>query len=297
MKERIGFIGLGIMGRPMAKNLLKSGCSLTVNARRQEVIEEFRQLGATTAATPREVAAASDLVITMLPDSPDVTEVALGKDGLIHGFRAGALFVDMSSIAASVSRQLHKHLAAIGVGALDAPCSGGEPGAVTGTLSIMVGGEDAAFEHALPVLQVLGKRINHIGGPGAGQVTKSCNQIATALITQGVIEALALAHKAGVDAAKVREALLGGFAQSKVLEMHGQRILERNFQPGFKIKLYRKDLRLALECAREFGVPLDATQIVGGEMDALIQGDQGELDFSALSLVIEKRAGLNLPQP
>lgn len=289
--ERIGFIGLGIMGKPMARNLIKEGYSLVVHNRSLGPVEVLASEGATPASSPKEVAEHSDLVITMLPDSPDVDQVVTGPAGVVEGVRPGMLFVDMSTIAPATTREIYKILKDKGVESLDAPVSGGEVGAKEGTLSIMVGGTEGAFKRALPVFQVVGQNVVHIGGPGAGQITKACNQIVVALTIQAVGEAMTLAKKAGVDPAKVREALLGGFAQSRILDVHGKRVLDRNFQPGFKLKLHRKDLGIALQTARELSLPLFTTAQVAQSMDALLAMDKGELDHSALILLLEQLAG------
>jgi len=290
--ERIGFIGLGIMGKPMARNLIKAGYEMVVHNRSQGAVYELAAKGATAASSPREVAEASDLVITMLPDSPDVDLVVLGRGGVAEGVRPGMLFIDMSTIAPATTRKVHETLSARGVDALDAPVSGGELGAKDGSLSIMVGGEDAAFQRALPIFQAMGENIVLVGGPGAGQVTKACNQMVVALTIQAVAEALTLAKKSGVDPAKVREALLGGFAQSRILDVHGKRILDRAFQPGFRIRLHRKDLSIALQTGKEQGVALFATAQVAEMMDALLAQGKGDLDHSAMALLIEELGGV-----
>ncbi|MBI0446852.1 2-hydroxy-3-oxopropionate reductase [Deinococcus sp. DB0503] len=294
-KERIGLIGLGIMGLPMARNLMKAGYSLTVNNRSPEPEQALAAEGAQVARTAREVAERSDIVITMLPDSPQVEEVVLGENGVAEGLRAGSLYIDMSSVAPSTARKVAEALQAQGADALDAPVSGGQVGAEQGTLSIMVGGSEEGFERARPIFEAVGKNIVYIGGPGAGQVTKICNQIVVALTIQTVAEALTLARKSGVDAAKVREALLGGFAQSRILDLHGQRILDGNFQAGFRIHLHRKDLRLALEAGREQAVPLPATANVAELMNAMIAQGLGDLDHSGLAALYAKLAGLDGP--
>lgn len=294
-KERIGLIGLGIMGLPMARNLMKAGYSLTVNNRSPEPEQALAAEGAQVARTAREVAERSDIVITMLPDSPQVEEVVLGENGVAEGLRAGSLYIDMSSVAPSTARKVAEALQAQGADALDAPVSGGQVGAEQGTLSIMVGGSEEGFERARPIFEAVGKNIVYIGGPGAGQVTKICNQIVVALTIQAVAEALTLARKSGVDAAKVREALLGGFAQSRILDLHGQRILDGNFKPGFRIHLHRKDLRLALEAGREQAVPLPATANVAELMNAMIAQGLGDLDHSGLAALYAKLAGLDGP--
>jgi len=254
--ERIGFIGLGIMGRPMAINLLEAGYQVVILDVGRGAVMEVADHGAEKAYTPADVAAKTDVVITMLPDSPQVEEVVLGPKGVIEGVRPGMLFIDMSTIAPATSKKIYQKMKEIGVEALDAPVSGGDVGARKGTLSIMVGGSAEAFKRALPIFEVLGQNIVHIGEAGAGQVTKACNQIIVGMTIQAVAEALTLAKKAGVDLVKVRNALLGGFAQSRILDIHGQRIIEGNYQPGFKIRLHRKDLNIALQTGKELSVPL-----------------------------------------
>lgn len=292
--ERIGFIGLGIMGKPMARNLLKAGYPLVVHNRSRASVEELSREGARAAGSPREVAQGSDVVITMLPDSPDVEQVVLGAKGVIEGVRQGMLLVDMSTVAPSTSLKLHRAMAERRVQALDAPVSGGEIGAREATLSIMVGGDEGAFQRALPILQAMGKNIVRVGGPGAGQVAKACNQVIVALTIQAVAEALTLARKCGVDPGKVREALLGGFAQSRILEVHGKRMIDRAFQPGFRMRLHRKDLAIALQTGKEQGVALLATAQAAELMDSLLAQGKGELDHSGLALLVEQMAGLAL---
>ena len=291
--KKIGFIGLGIMGKPMAENLLKAGYEVIVYNRSKHKAEDLAKHGATVASTPKEVAENSDVVISIVSDTPDVEEVVLGENGVIHGLKKGMLYIDMSTIAASTEVKINKLFKEKGVETLDAPVSGGDIGAVNGTLSIMVGGSEAAFTRAKPIFEVLGGKVNHIGEIGAGQITKSCNQIATALATQGVIEALTLAKKAGVDTGKVREAMLGGFAASKALEVAGGKMIKRDFDPGFKTVLYRKDLNIALQTGKSLAVPLAGTSLVAGEMDALLAQNKGEEDFSALLKITEQLAGLS----
>ena len=291
--ERIGFIGLGIMGGPMARHLLKAGYPLTVTTRNKEVVEAFAKEGATPAASAKAVAQNSDVIITMLPDSPDVEAVVLGENGVAEGIRPGSIYIDMSSVAPATARKVHQALKAKGAEALDAPVSGGQVGAEQATLSIMVGGSEAAFNRVLPIFKAMGKNIVHIGEAGAGQVTKVCNQIVVALTIQAVSEALTLAKKSGVDVGKVRDALLGGFAQSRILDLHGKRIMEGNFKPGFRIKLHRKDLRLALDAGREQGVPLFATSTAAELMDALIAQGKGDLDHSGLATLYESLSGMS----
>lgn len=295
--ERIGFIGLGIMGKPMALHLLKAGYPLTVVERASAGTRELIAAGAQVRPTPAAVAEASDVVITMLPDSPQVDEVILGPDGVLAGIRPGGLVIDMSTILPSVARRVAEAARARGADALDAPVSGGEVGAQNATLSIMVGGAAAAFERARPIFEKMGKNIVHIGEAGAGQVTKAANQVVVAVTIAAVSEALVLAAKAGVDPARVREALLGGFAQSRILDLHGTRILQRNFQPGFKTKLHRKDLSIILDTARELGVALPTTGVVTELMNALIARGGSELDHSALVTVLEELADFRVATP
>lgn len=289
--ERVGFIGLGIMGRPMAHNLVHADYPLVVYNRSQGAVKELAGEGAVAVRSPREVAEQSDVVITMLPDSPEVHQVVLGTDGVVEGVRPGMLFVDMSTIAPATTREVYAALKAIKVQALDAPVSGGEVGAKEGSLSIMVGGDREAFERAMPIFKILGRNIVHIGDAGAGQVTKACNQIVVALTIQAVAEALMLAKRSGVDPARVREALLGGFAQSRILELHGQRIIDSTFKPGFKIRLHRKDLGIALQTGRALSLPLMSTAQVAELMNALIARGDGDLDHSALALLLDQLGG------
>jgi 2-hydroxy-3-oxopropionate reductase len=290
--QHIGFIGLGIMGKPMAANLLAAGYPLTVHNRSRGAAEELAAHGATPVDSPRDVAAASDVVITMLPDSPDVEAVVLGSDGVLAGIEEGALYIDMSTIAPAVSRRIATVLAERDVDAVDAPVSGGEPAAREGNLSIMAGGSDEAVERARPIFDVLGKTTTHIGPAGAGQVTKAANQMVVALTIQAVAEALVLARKAGVDPARVRAALLGGFAQSRVLELHGQRMLDDAYDPGFKLRLHRKDLAIALALGREQQVPLFATSQAAELMDALLAQGAGDRDHAALATLYEQLSGV-----
>jgi 2-hydroxy-3-oxopropionate reductase len=291
--ETIGFIGLGIMGRPMAENLREAGYELVVYNRTEEKADDFVEGGGEKASSPREVAEKSDVVITMLPDSPQVEELVLGEHGVAAGVNEGKLYIDMSSIAPATSRQVHEVLEEKGVEAVDAPVSGGQPAAESGELAIMVGGSDDAVERARPILEVMGKAVTHIGPPGAGQVAKAANQVVVALTIQAVSEALTLARKSGVDAAKVREALLGGLAQSKILEMHGERMLEHEFSPGFKLSLHRKDLAIALQAAREEGVPLLATAQAAEVMNALLASGHGDEDHAVIASFYEELAGVS----
>lgn len=299
MSERIGFIGLGVMGRPMARNLLKAGFPLVVHSRTQAVVdrfvEEVRATGQIAAAsTPADVASRSDVVVTMLPDSPDVRLVVAGPNGVFERLRAGTIIVDMSTISPAVARELADEAQRRGAAMLDAPVSGGEIGAVNGTLSIMVGGDAQALERVRPILNAMGnpERVVHIGASGAGQVCKACNQLAIGGALATVGEVFALARKSGVDPAKVREALLGGFAASRVLEVHGERILKGNYVPGFRARLYHKDMGIALETARRHDVPLPVSAVVQQLVNAMMAGGRGDLDYSALATVLFDLAGL-----
>jgi len=288
MESSIGFIGLGIMGKPMAINLLKAGYQLTVFDINEHALNDLRNAGAAIMGSLEELAKQCDIIISMLPDAPQVKAVALGENGLISGLASGKLFIDMSTIDAATELEIHEKYEEFGVDTLDAPVSGGQAGAESGSLSIMVGGKQHSFERALPFFRVLGKKISHMGNIGAGQITKSCSQIATALATQGVIESFTLANSAGVDIAKVREALLGGFAESRALSLVGERIIQRNFTPGFKLNLYHKDLRIAKRAADERSLSLPGTQLMFEEMEQLLQDGKGNLDFSALIHILEK---------
>ena len=287
MSERIGFIGLGIMGRPMAINLVRAGYPLWVHARRPEAMQPLTAIGAQACQSILDVAASSDIIITMVSDTTDVESVILGDNGLLSGCRAGSVVVDMSTISPVATRTIATRLAEQDVEMLDAPVSGGEKGAVDGTLSIMVGGKAEIFERVRPLFEVMGHNIVHVGDHGAGQVTKACNQIVVAQNINAVAEALVLAAGAGVDPAKVREALLGGFAGSRVLDIHGQRMLDRQFEPGFKARLHQKDLRIALETANQHGLALPGTAQVAQWLNALVGRGDGELDHSALITVLE----------
>lgn len=296
--ERIGFIGLGLMGKPMAGNLVRAGYPVTVYNRSRAPVEELAAAGAAAADSPRAVAERSDVVITIVSDAPDVEAVILGPGGVAEGVRPGMLVIDMSTSSPVLARRLARTLGEQGVAVLDAPVSGGVIGARDGTLSIMVGGTAEAFQRALPIFQVLGRNIVHVGDAGAGQVAKAANQIVVGMNIQAVAEALLLATKAGVDPARVRQALLGGFAQSRVLEVHGQRMLDRNFEPGFKARLHRKDLGIVLSTAREYGVPLPGTAALHELLTALIVQGGGEEDSTAVLTVLEKLAAAEVrPQP
>jgi 2-hydroxy-3-oxopropionate reductase len=292
----IGFIGLGIMGKPMARNLLKAGYPLVVYNRSRAVVDELNKEGAQAAGSSKEVAERAEVLITMLPDSPDVELVYAGEQGIFAGAKPGMLLIDMSSISPVVARKLAGEAEKRGLEMIDAPVSGGEAGAISATLSIMIGGKANAVERAMPIFQALGKNIVHVGDAGAGQVTKAANQMVVGTTIAIVGEALVLAAKAGVDPVKVRQALLGGFAQSKILEAHGQKMLERNFKPGFRIRLHEKDMNIALSAGSEYGVPLMVTSQVAQMMTAMKSMGNGDLDHSGLVKFVEELAKIELIQ-
>ena len=295
MSEIIGFIGLGVMGRPMAKHLVAKGYPLVAHNRSRPAVDDLVAAGATAAESPAAVASQASVVITMVPDTPDVTQVLTGPDGVLTTLRPDTIVIDMSSISPVATVALASQVAAAGGTMLDAPVSGGEIGAVNATLSIMVGGDEVAFARVRPVLACMGNpdRIVHVGSaPGSGQVCKVCNQIAIGGALAGVSEALAVARKAGVDPERVREALLGGFAASRVLEVHGERMIKKNYVPGFRTKLYQKDLRLANEVAAAHGVAIPATAVVTQLVNALIASGGADQDYSAVGTVLFDLAGL-----
>jgi 2-hydroxy-3-oxopropionate reductase len=279
----------------MAGHLLKGGYRLVVHNRSRGPVDELVAAGATAAASPAEVARAATVVITMLPDTPDVERVLTGPDGVLSAIQKDAIVIDMSSISPVATERLAKAVAEKGASMLDAPVSGGEIGAINAALSIMVGGEEAAFARAKPILEKMGnaEKIIHIGKSGAGQVCKVCNQVAIGGALSGVSEAMALAKKNGVDAGKVRQALLGGFAASRVLEVHGERMLTGNYKPGFRTKLYQKDLRLAKEAAAANGVAIPGTAVVAQHVEALVASGGSDLDYAAIATVVFKLAGVN----
>lgn len=285
--ERIGFIGLGLMGKPMARNLLTAGYPLAVFNRSRAAIDELAGEGAAAATSPREVAERSDVVITIVPDSPDVEAVVLGPNGLLEGARAGMLLVDMSTIAPATVKRVAEALGARGVRMLDAPVSGGDKGAIAGTLSIMVGGDQADFERARPIFEALGKTITHCGPLGAGQIVKACNQIVIALILEGISEALVLGSKAGVDPNIIPQVLGGGMAQNRVLDLRGATMIQHQFEPGFKARMHRKDLGIILQTAREYGVAVPGAALVDQHFTSLIDSGNGDLDNSSLLTVLE----------
>ena len=292
MAERIGFIGLGIMGKPMVRNLVKAGYEVVVHNRSRGAVDELTaDSGAVTAASsPKDVAAQVKTVITMLPDSPDVRDVVFGENGLIEALGDGSLLVDMSTIAPATAVEVSTALAERGATALDAPVSGGDKGAIAGTLSIMVGGAAEDFERAKPIFEAVGKTIVHVGAAGAGQTVKACNQVVVALNYAAVSEALVLGAKAGVDPEKIVQVLSGGLAASRVLEMRGPTMIQHQFEPGFRVNLHRKDLGIALSTGKEHEVPLPVTALVGQLFDAVAARGGGDLDHSALLSLFEDLA-------
>ena len=294
MIKRIGFIGLGLMGKPMARNLMKSGFDLIVHNRSRAAVDQLVSEGANPADSPREAAASADVVITMLPEDSHVTEVVSAADGVIESIRPDAVLVDMSTISPTTARKLADIVAARGAHMLDAPVSGGVEAAADGNLTIMVGGKAEIFERVLPVFEKLGGNINHIGDHGAGQVTKAANQIIVGMTLQAVAEALIFAKKSGADPARVRRAIMGGYAQSRVLELHGQRMLERNFQPGGKIRSHCKDINIVLAVAREMDICLPGTAMVSQLFNAVVAHDGADWDHSAIVTVLESMSDINV---
>jgi 2-hydroxy-3-oxopropionate reductase len=291
MADTVGFIGLGIMGKPMAKNLVEAGHELVVYNRTREKAEELAGDGATVAGSPREVAEQSDVVITMLPDSPQVEEVLVGEGGVLEGIKEGALIVDTSTISPVVTEELAAKVAEKGASMLDAPVSGGDVGAIEGTLSIMVGGSEEDFERARPLFEAMGKTITHVGGSGAGQVVKAANQIVVALTIEAVSEALVLGSKGGVAPEKILDVLGGGLAGNKVMEVKREKMLTHSFDPGFRIELHHKDLGIALAAGREYGVTLPVTAVVDQMLQELRMRGRGDRDHSALLTLIEDSSG------
>lgn len=291
MNTQLGFIGLGIMGRPMAGHLLKAGHVLHAYNRSEGGLRALTQQGAKPCDSAREVAEAAEVVFLMLPDTPDVEAVLFGTGGVAEGLTPGKTVVDMSSISPVATKSFAARLKAQGVDMLDAPVSGGQVGAENAALTIMAGGEPAVFERLRPYFALMGKNITLVGGNGAGQTAKVANQIIVALTIEAVSEALVFASKAGADPARVREALLGGFAQSRILEVHGERMIKRTFDPGFRIELHQKDLNLALDAARQLGVALPNTATTQELFNAVRAGGGAQLDHSALVKALETLAG------
>jgi 2-hydroxy-3-oxopropionate reductase len=294
VKQAIGFIGLGIMGRPMAQNLLKAGYPLVVHNRSQGAVQELAGAGAKAAASPRAVAEQVEILITMLPNSPDVELVALGPGGIVEADNRRLILADMSTISPIVSRKVAEALEPRGVRMLDAPVSGGEKGAIEGTLSIMVGGDRAVFDAVLPVFQAMGKTITHLGPLGAGGFTKLANQVIVAGNLTALAEALVLAAKAGLDIELTLKALGGGLAGSRCLEQKTPNYLAHTFTPGFKIDLHHKDLGLIMEAARALGVPLPTTAVIQELFQALRVRGRGGLDHSGVVTLLEDLAGVEV---
>ena len=291
MSERIAFIGLGIMGTPMALNLVNAGHTLFVYARREDSMKPLLEAGAVPCASPASAAKQADFSITIVSDTPDVEEIMVGRDdGIIHGTAPDSTVIDMSTISPETTRQIASLFESKSVNFLDAPVSGGEQGAKDGSLSIMVGGPQKTFTRALPLLQVMGKNIVHVGSNGAGQVAKACNQLLVAQTMIAVAEAFELATASGVDPVRVREALLGGFAYSRILEVHGKRMLNKDYAPGFRAGLHLKDLRNTLAAAAAVGAKLPATALARSYLNELIEAEKGGLDSSAVAEIVHVHA-------
>ncbi len=290
MMTELGFIGLGIMGKPMASHLVKAGHTVHVCDLVEESVKHLCSLGGKACSCCREIAQKSDIIFIMVPDTPDVEAALFGTEGVAEGLRPGSIVVDMSSISPIATKEFAKRLAGMGVKMLDAPVSGGQVGAENATLSIMVGGPLDVFNQIKPYFELMGKNIVHIGDHGDGQTCKVANQIVVALTIEAVAEALLFASKAGADPAKVRAALLGGFAQSRILELHGERMIKHNFNPGFRIRLHQKDLNLALESARSMGLSLPNTALAQELFNAVAAQGGSDLDHSAMVLALEKLA-------
>ncbi|MDX2140058.1 MAG: NAD(P)-binding domain-containing protein [Chloroflexota bacterium] len=293
----IGTIGLGIMGGGIARNLLKAGHTLVVHNRSQGIVDEFVSLGAKRATSPREVAEQVEFVFTNLPDTPDVEMVVLGKDGIIEGAHDGLIYIDNSTIKPEAARMIAEKLAAVGVAALDAPVSGGDIGARDGTLTIMVGGTQEAYDRALPLFGAIGKKSVLVGDSGAGQIAKACNQIITAAQMAAMAEALMTAQKAGVDPVRVVEAIKGGAAQMWALDVKPPRLFAGNRGPGFKAYMQHKDLGIVLDTARAYGIPLPITAVLQQLFTAMLEMGNRELDNSAIITVYEALAGIHLVEP
>ena len=294
MKKMLGFIGLGIMGKPMAKNLLKAGFNLVVFSRSKGSVEALVQEGALQADSPKEVAERAEVIITMLPDSPEVQEVILGKDGVIQGIKPNSVVIDMSSINPLVSRGIAETLKRKGVEMLDAPVSGGETGAIQGTLAIMVGGDEKVFKESMEIFKAIGRNIVQVGKIGAGGFVKLVNQIIVAVNIAAVGEAFTLGAKAGLDPQVIHQAIRGGLAGSSVLETKAPMMFGRNFKPGFKIRLHHKDLQNALSTAKDLGVPLPLSSFVQQIFLSLMTEGRGEEDHSALATFFEKMAKVEI---
>ncbi|MGA3406679.1 MAG: 2-hydroxy-3-oxopropionate reductase [Candidatus Bathyarchaeia archaeon] len=293
---KIGFIGLGIMGKPMSKNLIKAGHELTVFDIVESAVKELESMGAKSARSSKEVTAKTDLIITMLPDSPDVEKAAFGPDGIFEGIKSGSTLIDMSTISPVTTKKVAEIAKAKGVRVLDAPVSGGEKGAIDATLTIMVGGAKSVFDDCLPIFQLMGKNIVYCGEAGSGQVVKACNQILVAGVLETASEALVLGAKAGVDPEVVLKVIAGGYAM-RVLDVRGPLLLKRNFQPGFKTRLHYKDLGIALAAGSEYGVPLPVTSLIHEMMGAMKVLGRGETDHSAIVTLLEDLAKVEVRKP
>lgn len=289
--SRVGYIGLGIMGRAAASNLIDAGHELTVATRTRARAEPLVERGATLVGTPAEVAAATDVVFLNLPDTPDVELVLFGEGGVTEADEFTGLVIDMSTIAPTATVQFAKRLDERGIALVDSPVSGGEAGAIAGTLSVMAGGSEKAFAAALPFLEVVGERITHVGPSGGGQVAKACNQLLVASNVRAVAEAIVLAERSGlVDPTVMRDAVTGGFADSRVLQHHGLKMLEGKLEPGFKAELHAKDARIVRGLAERSGAPIEAFEVAHGSLDALVESDRGGLDSSAIIEVVREEA-------
>ncbi len=288
----IAFIGLGIMGKPMALNLHQAGHTVFVHGRRAESMTPLCDGGCTASQSPAEAASQANIIIVMVSDTPDVEQVIFGEGGVIHGAKPGSVVVDMSTISPTATRRFADDLRARGIEMLDAPVSGGDVGAINATLSIMVGGKPEVFERVRPIFEALGKNIVLVGDNGAGQVAKACNQIVVAVTIEGVAEALTFARKNGVDPARVRDALMGGFAGSRILEVHGKRMLDNAYPPGFKTRLHRKDMNIVMQTAHELGLDLPAAALVTEHLDVLMSAGDADLDSAAVIKVVENLSGM-----
>ena len=289
---KLALIGMGIMGKPMAINLKKAGHTVFVHGRRAGTMAEPMAAGCTGCASIAEAAAQAGIIIVMVSDTPDVEAVIFGENGVVAGARPGSVVVDMSTISPTATRAFAKRLNACGIEMLDAPVSGGDVGAINATLSIMVGGKPEVFERVKPVFEALGKNIVLVGDNGAGQVAKACNQIVVAVTIEGVAEALTFARKNGIDPAKVRDALMGGFAGSRILEVQGKRMLDNAYPPGFKTRLHRKDMNIVMQTAHELGLDLPAAALVTEHLDVLMNAGDAELDSAAVMKVVENLSGM-----
>jgi 2-hydroxy-3-oxopropionate reductase len=288
----VAFIGMGIMGKPMAINLHKAGHKVFVHGRRPESMNEPVAAGCIGCKSAAEVAAQAEIIIVMVSDTPDVEQVIFGEAGVVHGAKPGSVVVDMSTISPTATRRFADDLKARGVEMLDAPVSGGDVGAINATLSIMVGGKPEVFARVKPAFEAMGKNIVLVGDNGAGQVAKACNQIVVAVTIEAVAEALTFARKNGVDPAKVRDALMGGFAGSRILEVHGKRMLDNEYKPGFKTKLHQKDMNIVMQTAKELGLSLPGAALVMQHLNALMGLGDAELDSAAVMKIVERASGM-----